>query len=152
MANPHVKVDTSVIDRILRNLDGNTSEAVRAVAFSVEAKAKEQIRVLRAIDTGAMLNSVYTRTAKSAYSGGRASSDGAVAARVKALNKDAKIEELPIPRGEHEAFVGPSVEYAIAVHYGDNRRSGRPYLQNAVNDVGRDMERHFRDVVTDGQR
>lgn len=152
MANPNVIVDTTVMNRILRNLKGNTADAVRAVAFSVEGKAKEQIKSLNAIDTGAMLNSVYTRTFKSAHSEGRASSEGAIASRVKALNKDAVMESLPIPRGEHEAFVGPSVEYAISVHYGDARRSGRPYLQNAVNDIGRDMERHFRNVVTDGQR
>jgi hypothetical protein len=152
MANPRVKVDTTVLDRILRNIPGNTSKAVRSVAFEVEGHAKEQIKDLDAIDTGAMLNSVYTRTTKSAYSETRATSEAAIAARVKRLRPEAVITPLPIPRGEHEAFVGPSVEYAIAVHYGDARRSGRPYLQNAVDDVGRDMERHFRDVVTDGKR
>lgn len=149
MPNTRVEVDTTVLDRILRQLDGNVDKGVRSLAFSVEARAKAQIRLMRAIDTGALLNSVYTRTKKGAYSEGAAASEQAVHARVRALRPGVELEQLPIPR-QHEAFVGPSVRYAISVHYGDTRRSGRPYLQQAVNDIGREMEQHFRDVVTGG--
>jgi hypothetical protein len=144
-------VDTRVLDSILLRLPGNAADNVRAVAFSVEAKAKEQIRVLRAIDTGAMQNSVYTRTAAGTYAEGRASSWGQIAGRIKALRRDAVADELPIPRGSLEAYVGPSVEYAIAVHYGDARRSGRPFLENAVQSVGRELASYFRDTVTGGR-
>lgn len=144
-----VQVDTRVMDRIMRNMPGNAEDSVRAVAFAVEAKAKEQIRVLRAIDTGALQNSVYTRTAAGTHSAGRSSSWAQVAARIKSLRPSAQADELPIPRGRYEAYVGPSVNYAIAVHYGDARRGGRPFLENAVRDVADDLERHFRNVVTD---
>lgn len=152
MPNSRVEVDTRVMDRIMRNAPGNAADTVRAIAFSIEAKAKQQIRALRAIDTGAMVNSVYTRTHKGAAQDGSDTSEGQVHSKVRGLNPDAEVEQLPVPRGPHEAFVGPSVKYAIAVHYGTGRMSGRPFLQNAVNDVVRDLERSFGNVATDGER
>lgn len=152
MPNSRVELDTRVMDRIMRNLDGNAADAIRAIAFSLEAKTKQQIRALQAIDTGAMVNSVYTRTYKGAGQDGSNTSEGQVHSKVRGLNPDAEVEQLPVPRGPHEAFVGPSVKYAIAVHYGTGRMSGRPFLQNAVNDITRELENGFRNVVTDGER
>lgn len=142
-----VQVDTTVLDNILKQLGNNRELAVRTVAFAVEGLAKEQIRILRAIDTGAMQNSVYTRTAKGTFVEGKQSSWGQIAARIRARRPSAQADELPAPR-EGEAIVGPSVEYALSVHYGGGRRGGRPFLENAVREAGRGMAEHFRRVVT----
>lgn len=152
MPNTRIEVDTTVIDRILRNAGANAEAGVRKIAFSLEGKTKRQIRAVRAIDTGALINSVYTRTYRGAAQDGTNTSEGQVQARVRSLNRSAELEQLPVPRGPHEAFVGPSVKYALHVHYGTTRRSGRPFLRNAVDEIGRELQDAFRDVATDGQR
>lgn len=51
-----VKLDTTVLDRITRDLDVNTSEALQSIAFQVEAEAKP----LSPYDTGALRSSLHT--------------------------------------------------------------------------------------------
>ena len=58
MSRPTIQIDTSGINRILRNLPGNRDRLVRHIAFEVEARAKQKAPV----DTEALRVSIYTRT------------------------------------------------------------------------------------------
>ena len=60
MSRPTIQIDTSGINRILRNLPGNRDRLVRRIAFEVEARAKQKAPV----DTGALRASIYTRTGR----------------------------------------------------------------------------------------
>lgn len=51
-----VKLDTSVLDAIARDLDTNTDNVLKSIAFQVEAQAKP----LAPVDTGALVNSINT--------------------------------------------------------------------------------------------
>ena len=57
MPRPTIQIDTSGINRILRNLPGNRDRLVRRIAFEVEARAKQKAPV----DTGALQASIHTR-------------------------------------------------------------------------------------------
>ena len=139
-----VEVDTSRLNRILRNLNDNTGKATRATAFVIEAKAKQNIQTMQAIDTGSLLNSIYTRTSSGAYESGQR-----VASVPPIPNNEAERQELPRPKS-NEATVGPSVNYGIYVELGANGVSPRPYLAQAVRDTTNELASHFEDVVTDG--
>ena len=56
-----VKLDTTVLDNIMRDLDINTDEAVQSVAYDVEGDAK----IKAPVDTGALKNSIHTEKQKS---------------------------------------------------------------------------------------
>lgn len=132
---PNTTLDTAVLDAIIRNSDGNVEKAVAKAAFAVEGRAKVNIQQMEAIDTGALLNSVYT----SLRDGG--GEDAMAAARAR--NPDAQVSALPKPPDNATAYVGPSVEYGAAVHFGTNTMAGRPYLLEAL----RQTERMFRDLL-----
>lgn len=142
-----VTVDTSRLNRILRNLPGNTHDYVRAVAFSVEGKAKINAKV----DTGAMKASIYTRIG---------TQDGGPEAWAEAQQKAAEhgktveLVELPAPPNATTAHVGPGVNYGIDQEFGTHRQAAQPFLVPAVQQVTRELERGAllraaRRVVTD---
>jgi HK97 gp10 family phage protein len=137
-----VTVDTRRINQIIANLEGNTHDYVRAVAFAVEGVAK----VNTPKDTHALENSVYTRVG---------SEDGGPQAHAEARqrNPDAVLVELPRPKNETTAHVGPGVDYGLAQEFGTRTQAGQPFLIPAVQEVTRQMERGFmqqaRRVVTD---
>ncbi len=124
-----VTVNTDRLNRILRNLGGNTRDAVRKVAFRVEAEAKTNIQAHGLIDTGAMINSVYTAI------GGESTQPPAQAANVDVV-------PLPEPQNKTTAHVGPSVHYAIYHEFGTRLMSARPYLGPAVETVAGELERN----------
>jgi hypothetical protein len=53
-----IKLDTSVLDRMIAQVPGNADRVVAEAALSVEAETKKNIRGLGLIDTGALLNSI----------------------------------------------------------------------------------------------
>lgn len=140
--NARVTVDTSRLNRILRNLPGNTHDLVRAIAFAVEAQAK----VNAPVDTGALRNSIYTRIGNE--DGGPAAFSAA-----QGRNPEAQTVELPQPPSNTVAHVGPGVNYGIEVEFGGGKRAAQPFLISAVRQVERDLERRFareaRRIATD---
>jgi HK97 gp10 family phage protein len=55
-----IKLDTRKLDALARGLGTNTSQALAAIAYQVEAMAKGNIIAKDIIDTGALLGSVMT--------------------------------------------------------------------------------------------
>lgn len=144
MAKTSATLDTSVLDSILRNLDGNVADAIAKAGFAVEGRTKVNIQQMDAIDTGALLNSVYTSLANGSES------NGAIA-EARSRRSGVEISELPVPRDNHTAYVGPSVEYAAEVHFGSGTMAGRPFLLNAVRDTEKEFQKMIGEAVTNGR-
>lgn len=136
-----VKLDVRKLNRIIRNLPGNTSEAIASVAFSIERKAKMKAPV----DTGALRASIYTRV------GTRKDGFQQAAAAAKSREPNAELHELPQPENNQTAHVGPSTNYGIWVEYGTHRMAAQPFLTPAVREVESELARHFKKVATDGE-
>lgn len=134
-----VEIDTARLNRIIRNIPGNTHDAIRGVAFSIERKAK----IKAPVDTGALRASIYTRVGRTG------DNFSEMASEVRSRRPEAEIAPLPEPENNTTAYIGPSVEYAAAVEYGTHNRSGRPYLTPAVREVEADLVREFGRVATD---
>jgi hypothetical protein len=128
----NVRLDTKVLDGIIKKSDGNMANAVAETGFTVEGKAK----VKAPVDTGALRASIYT-----SLKGGRRG--GPAMAEARERRPGVLTEELPTPLKNTTAYVGPSVEYGLAVELGSVRRAGTPYLQPAV----RETEDVFRQLV-----
>src|SRR5690242_13841131 len=95
-----VTLDTKVLDSIIKALDGNITNAVAKAAFAVEGRAKAKAPV----DTGALRASIYVSMK-------RGSKGNEAMSAARARRPEAGIEALPVPRDDHTAYVGPSVEY-----------------------------------------
>lgn len=151
------ELDTKILDGIIKNLDGNRDKAVAKVAFAVEGRAKVAIQQMQAIDTGAMLNSVYTSLAGDTSRFNKAKSEAISASRkrnkrgqVKPLTSDDFVE-LPNPKNGAVAYVGPSVDYGEEVHSGTHNMAGRPYLLQAIRETATDMKREMGKAVSNGK-
>lgn len=143
MPRSSVEADTSRLDRILRNLDGNVGEAIKKIGFSIEAKAKANVQRQGAIDTGAYINSYYTRTRDS-------NPFSQVNSEVHRRRPEAQTTDLPSPENGHTAYVGPTVSYALDIELGSARMGARPSLQPAVRAVEDAMAEALGVAITDG--
>jgi hypothetical protein len=133
-----IQLDTRRLNEIIRNIDGNVYDAIRAIAFAIEAKAK----VRAPVDTGALRSSIYVRVGNKTNNFGEASADA------RQRRPEAPIVELPAPESNAVAHIGPAVGYGAEVELGSHTRAGRPYLAPAVREVEGDLERYLRQVVT----
>jgi hypothetical protein len=131
-------LDTRVLDNLSKHLDGNVSEAVASAAFMVQGRAK----VKAPVDTGALEGSIGVSMKR----GGNANAAAAVA---RARRPDAVISALPVPKDDHTAFVGPSVEYGMEVELGSSKRAGRPYLGPALRETEADLKKFLSKAVQD---
>lgn len=124
------------LDRVSGRLDelaramGNdeAAKALMAGAFVLEGEVKNNVQRMQAIDTGFMLNSVYS-TSKPENNYDRARGD--------AKNRNADAEMLPqvqLPTAQAAVCVG--AEYAIHIEYGTARMSARPFLRQAAQTHG----------------
>lgn len=121
-----VEVDTSKLNRILRSVDGDMADVVATVGFAIERVAK----TLAPVDTGALHDSIYTKT----KAGGRQPSQRAGVVYV----------DLPEPHSQLQVIVGPTVSYGIFLELGTGTQAAQPYLTPAVEQVTRDLDRHIR--------
>lgn len=140
MPKTNVTLDTTKLDSILRKLDGNVADAIAKAGFAVEGRAKTKAPV----DTGALRASIYTSLAS-----GDRSNDAM--ADAQARNPDAETNPLPTPRDNHTAYVGPSVEYAMAIELGSAARAAQPYLLPAVRETEKEFLALVGKAVTDGR-
>lgn len=144
MAKTNVTLDTTKLDSILRKLDTNVADAIAKAGFAVEGRTKVNIQQMDAIDTGALLNSVYTSLVNG-------SEGNAAIAEARSRRPGVEISELPVPRDSHTAYVGPSVEYAQEVHFGSGTRAGRPFLLQAVRDTEKEFHKMVGEAAVDGR-
>jgi len=125
-----VTTDTRRLNRIISASGKNNANFVKSVGFAVEGLAKMKAP----IDTGALRNSIYTRTA----------TDNPVSP-----NSDL---ELPNPKKSNSVTVGPSVEYGIYQEFGTRNMGSQPFLIPALREVERQLEANPRmasDIVNE---
>ncbi len=123
------RVDTSRLNRIIRNIDGNASQVVRTIAFAIERKAKE----LAPVDTGAHRSSYQVVTKDEPSQSGEV--------------------PIPVPTEKTVAHVGPAMEYSLALEYGTTTMAAQPSLTPAVAAIENSMSQFNGDwgrALTDG--
>lgn len=116
-----IHLNARQLHRLQGQIEPRAERIIDKTAFLVEGDARNNCPK----DTGALANSHYTVTARSS---------GLAAAQTAArrLNPLAGIVEIPPPTQKLVARVGPSVEYAVHVHWGTIHMAGRPFLLNAL--------------------
>lgn len=107
---------------ITEALNTAIKELVVKAAHDVEARSKALIRANHQIDTGNMVNGVYTVTASegSTYPGG--------------ATKDLA-DPAPAPEDEYTAYVGYAAGYSPYQNYGTRFQPARPFVEPAVDEV-----------------
>jgi HK97 gp10 family phage protein len=123
-----VEVDTTRLNRIIHNSDGEVADVIATIAFAIERLAK----VNAPVDTGALRSSIYTKLKTGGHE--PAQRDGVV------------YVDIPEPESELEAIVGPTVEYGIWVELGTSRMAAQPFLTPAVEQVTNDLARFHGDM------
>lgn len=122
------------LNALLHGLDGDTiDQALLVGAFVLEGEVKQQIVAMDAVDTGFLLNSVYS--ANSQASGYTQAQAAAESKRDEHKNPDARMAD-EVTAHEREAVVVIGAEYAVHVEYGTARMAARPAMRTAV-DVAR---------------
>lgn len=137
------EVDTHVLDAILRNLNGNVAQKIAKIAFTIETKAKLKIPV----DTGAARASIYTELKDGSKFDAVMGEATALAAKKRVMTSK-NFVRLPAPKNNHEAYVGPSVEYGASLELGDSRHAARPYLAPAVQEAADEFRQGMAEAIT----
>lgn len=129
-------LNTTILDKLIKSVDGNVTEAVMKAAFMVEGRAK----LKSPVDTGALKASIYVSMK-------RGSKGNEAMAAARARRPEAITTPLPTPRDELTAYIGPSVEYGQEVELGSSTRSGTPYLQPALRETEADIKKLLSEAV-----
>lgn len=116
--NTTVSITFNRFPEIAAALPEKTDIVVRKTAFDVEGQAKMRA----AVDTGALKSSIYVTLGN-----GESTYGQAVADALSANPNAGIVPEFPKPP-EHEAVIGPSVDYGVHVEYGTSRMSGQPFM------------------------
>lgn len=125
-------------------------KAVRAAAIAILEEAQANVRSVGAIDTGAMLNSIYVETSKTAGSeraqavAKAVSAGGKPGIKSKKPAKPSMAIPTPIPAKPGQAKVAVAVEYGVYIEMGVKAsKTGdhppRPFLHPAVETVRREI-------------
>lgn len=121
-----ITIETKKLDQIARSLNRNVQDVLEALAFDVEASAKQRAPY----DTTALRNSIYTITKRS--NGYDAASSAAAN-----LRPGVSVEPHPPVSGKVIARVGPCVEYGAFVELGTDKMSARPFLVPALEETAK---------------
>ena len=114
-------------------------QALLAGALVLEGEAKLNVQRMNAIDTGFMLNSIYSATKDA--SGYRDAKGDAESRSDATMMPEVKPEEMT-------AIVAVGAEYAPHVEYGTARMAARPFLRQAVQNRRDDAIDAIADAVT----
>lgn len=125
--NASIRLDMRELQKIIDKMPERVETLIKKVAFRAEGYMKQRA----AVDTGAMVNSIYTKTQK--Y-------DGFPSAQAAALAKDPRAHLIQHPEPpEFTAYVGPSVDYAIYQEFGTYRMAAHPFVTPGVTLAAQDL-------------
>jgi len=113
-------------DKVAARVRGAQRQFIQAVAFQIEAQTKVNIVQNDQVDTGFMLNSVYTVA-------GDANGHAAAASAAAAKNTDAVMAPPRLPADDMSAIVGVGASYAL---YQEERHS---FLLAAIRTVANQL-------------
>jgi hypothetical protein len=120
MSEIEIYLNFDKLDKLIENLDPRAEKIVEKIAFQVEAVAK----TLAPVDTGALMNSIYTSTKQNNTPPN--------------VNVKPGVRTYSLPNAKiNEAYVGPSVDYGIYQEFGHFAVNGvfvpaHPYLFPAL--------------------
>lgn len=156
------RINLDKFDTADARVSSGLSDAVRALAFAVQARAIDGVEEIDAIDTGALRSSIYVNAQ------GDDGRPEAVADAITAGKSPGKKSKKPhvetviaaegkAVAGPHEAKVGVCVNYGIYVEMGVEGAFGReglnfparPYLMPAAESVGQDADAVTRQFIKD---
>lgn len=116
---------------LIARQDKLLSLAVTKTCFDLEAAIKAKIRANGQIDTGFMVNSVYSRT----YDSSTYSNVG------QPTKKDAQaFDEVERPSDNKTGYVAIAASYGIYQNYGTRFQPGRPFLEPSIDLVRPEFE------------
>ena len=117
-----VSVTFNRFPEIAAALPEKTKAVVAKTARDIEGHAKMRA----AVDSGALKSSIYVSLGSGESTYGQAVADALSA------NPSAGILPAAPKPPEHEAVIGPSVEYGVHVEYGTPRMSAQPFMTPAA--------------------
>lgn len=131
------KLNLAPLDRYIGRLDKELEVAIRATALKGEQIMKGWIRAVDAIDTGAMMNSVYSVTWKANNYGKAIAAGVATYAAAKPKSKWEAAQPVVMPGNPIDrltAYVAVGAGYAVYVNYGSPERgiAGAFFLERTV--------------------
>jgi len=133
-------------ESVIARIKDATAEELAAFAFQIEAQAKVNIQENRQIDTGFMLNSVYT-VSQAGSSYGSANKTGAYNNRAGSKVKRKIAPERSLPK-KAAAIVAVGADYAI---YQEEKKS---FLyraaQTASSEMAKDVKLNIKKRLKDG--
>jgi len=116
--------DFNHFPQIAKQLDKALSQVVKTTAFKAQANIQSQIQANGQVDTGFMLNSVYTVTSDgSTYSGG-----------------EHALPEVEAPPDDKTAYVAVGASYAIFQDMGTRFIPARPFFEPGIDATRSDFE------------
>jgi hypothetical protein len=136
-------LDDKELQRLLVEMPDQVDEAIRATAFEVQGVAQGLIQSQNAIDTGATLNSGFTRTSR----GNDFSKASGNAAR---KNPGAEmIDATPGAPKKGTAYISFATNYAIWIELGTSRMGARPFLGPATEKADDLFMKHIRKIYNE---
>lgn len=114
--------------KVAKALHPASVQIVKKTAFDAEANIKANIRQNGQVDSGFMLNSVYTVTSDGSTYQGRA---------------DALPEVPPVPN-DLTAYVAVAARYAVYQNYGTRFLPPRPFFEPGIYKAGYGLENAMR--------
>lgn len=114
-------------------------QSIRILAVEVQARAKQNVTNVDAVDTGNMRASIYTRFHDADSRPNRLQTSGrfySAKQRKWIVVDETKLgEPIPPPSDRFTAHVGVAAEYGMYVEFGTVRMGARPYLAPAAESV-----------------
>lgn len=125
-----VVIDTAVLDKLIKESPEMVDKAIRMTAFDIEAIAKS----LAAVDTGAMRDSIFTKTSMGSNMPSSVIGDREL--------HDPTPGEPPLMT----AYIAPSVNYAYWVEFGTGKMAAQPFMTPAVEKADESFAKHMKQI------
>lgn len=137
--NTVIKLDTTELDRLVKELPEMEDEIVRSTAFA--AMGRMVAHAEASVDTGANMNSIHVKTID--FDG-----SGVAIAAAKAANPAAGIADFPKPTKHGIAHVGPAMEYSLYLEFGTHKMAAQPFVYPAMEGVEQELATFTKESFT----